>query len=336
MCDTAPVSEAVSVSEAGVRTPLVARLTPASDALSLSVVVPAWNEAFRLPALLTALKDHVDADRTEIIVVDDGSEDGTAAVARSAGDWAPHLNVISHTENRGKGAAVRTGVHAATSPVIGFVDADNATDLEAIQGMIDGLGGDVAAVFGSRHAPGSSVNGSPALRGVMGRVFNHMVRLSAGTTIRDTQCGAKVFQGPAARLAFGLAGVDGFAFDVEVLRLLLMLGFRIEEYPVTWNYVHGTKIRLLTPLRMLRDILSVRARSTPVKIPAIETNWAESVAVLADPLHAGVTLRPGDPCVILCPGVDPGEVQQLGDRVRSAGLWAEVSTRSLTDVRKTS
>lgn len=330
VCDTAAVSEEAA------RVPLVVRLASPSEGLALSIIVPAWNEAFRLPAVLTALQDHVDPATTEIIVVDDGSDDGTDQVARRSGDWAPHLKVISHATNRGKGAAVRTGVHAAAAPVIGFVDADNATDLDALPGMIARLNNQCAAVFGSRHMTGATVNGSPALRGLMGRVFNHLVRLSAGTTIRDTQCGAKVFTGPPARLAFGLAGVDGFAFDVEVLRLLLLTGFSVDEHPVSWNYVHGTKIRFLTPLRMLRDILSVRARPAPSEVPAIETNWSDAVAAIADPLHSGTTLRAADPCVILCPGIDPGEVQQLADRIRTAGLWAEVSKRSLTDVRMTS
>lgn len=315
------------------RTVLVSHARWTGERPEISIVVPAYNEAFRLPALLSSLQQHCDAATTQIIVVDDGSTDATVEVAEQAGEWAPHLQVISHSTNQGKGAAVRTGVRAAAAPVVGFVDADNATDLAALAPMVDALDANVAAVFGSRHADGSSVTGSPKLRGMMGRVFNHIVKLSAGTAIRDTQCGAKLFQGPVARLAFALVHTNGFAFDVEVLRLLLTMGFDVHEFPVKWHYVHGTKIKLATPFRMLVDIAKVRARSGWSDMPAIDTNWSEAVAGLADPLWAGTELRPGDPCTILCPGIDAGEVRQTADRLRQAGLWADVTTRSLTDVR---
>jgi len=242
---------------------LVARPSRNDVAIGLSIIIPAYNEVYRLPAALQALRHHVDPTTTEIIVVDDGSDDETSAVARRGGEWAKHLVVIRHEQNQGKGAAVRTGVAAARGDVIGFIDADNATDLAALAPMIDALSPTVAAVFGSRHAPGSEVTGSPAIRGLMGRVFNHVVKAAAGTTIRDTQCGAKVFSAPAARLAFSATAIDGFAFDVEILRRLLAMGFGVIEYPVKWHYVHGTKIQLTTPLLMLRDIARIRlARTT--------------------------------------------------------------------------
>jgi len=306
------------------------------DRPDLSIVVPAYNEAFRLPALLSSLQQNCDAATTEIVVVDDGSTDATVRIATEAGKWAPHLKVVSHSTNEGKGAAVRTGVRNSAGSVIAFVDADNATNLVALGPMIDQLGGNLGAVFGSRHATGSAVTGSPMLRGMMGRVFNHVVKFSAGTAIRDTQCGAKAFQGPVARLVFPMVQTNGFAFDVEVLRLLLNLGFDVHEFPVEWHYVHGTKIRLLTPLRMLRDIAKVRTRSKWPDIPAIDTNWSEAVTALADPLEIDAALRPGDPCRILCPAVDAGEVRQTADFLRQAGLWADVTSVPFTDARNSS
>lgn len=270
--------------------------------------MPAYNEAFRLPVVLDALRHHVAAATTEIVIVDDGSSDATGDVARRAGDWVSHLVVLRHEVNRGKGAAVRTGVAAARGDVIAFVDADNATDLDALAPMVAALGPNVAAVFGSRHAPGSSVTGAPAIRGVMGRVFNHVVRVAAGTSIRDTQCGAKVFRGAAARAAFGPATVDGFAFDVEVLRRLLTMGLGVVEYPVDWHYVHGTKIRFSSPMRMLRDIARIRMARSSGPFLYIDCEWCEKLDVVADPLDVGQRIEAGRPTRILLPfGADPAD-----------------------------
>ena len=240
----------------------VVRPAPWSDDESarpeLSVVIPAYNEQQRLPAVLASLEDHVDAATTEVIVVDDGSTDGTVRMAKRHGSWSPHLRILEHGHNRGKGAAVRTGVLAARGRLVAFVDADNATDLSALAPMCAAIRGDVGAVFGSRHAPGSQVTGSPPVRGVMGRVFNHVVRWAAGTTISDTQCGAKVFWAPAARAVFADVEIDGFAFDVELIGRFQQLGIEIVEHPVSWHYMAGTKIRLLTPLQMLVDIARLR------------------------------------------------------------------------------
>ena len=280
---------------------LVARPSRNDVAIELSIIIPAYNESFRLPVALDALRHYVDATSTEIIVVDDGSADETVTAARRSGDWAKHLVIIEHPTNLGKGAAVRTGVAAARGDVIAFIDADNATDLGALAPMIAALGPNVAAVFGSRHAPGSSVTGAPAIRGLMGRVFNHVVQAAAGTTIRDTQCGAKVFHAPAARLAFAGAGVDGFAFDVEILRRLLAMGLGVIEYPVTWHYVHGTKIRMTTPVKMLRDIARIRLSRDVGTPPHIDTTYANDLASITDVLRPTSMPATGQPCRIAAP-----------------------------------
>ena len=290
---------------------LVARPSRRDVAIELSVIIPAYNEAFRLPVALDALRHHVDPTSTEIIVVDDGSTDDTGAVARRSADWAKHLAVLEHDTNRGKGAAVRTGVAAARGDVIAFIDADNATDLKALAPMIAALGSNVGAVFGSRHAPGSSVSGSPAIRGVMGRVFNHVVQLAAGTSIRDTQCGAKVFRAPVARLAFADAAVDGFAFDVEILRRLLAMGVGVVEYPVTWHYVHGTKIRPLTPLRMLRDIVRIRLATRSGTPPFVNTTYRKELADLVDPFAIEPLPREGIACRVALPFDDAAILERL-------------------------
>lgn len=294
-------------------------------AIELSIIIPAYNEAFRLPVALDALRHHVDATATEIIVVDDGSSDDTANVARRSADWAKHLVVLEHESNRGKGAAVRTGVGAARGDIIAFIDADNATDLRALRPMVAALSDNVSAVFGSRHAPGSSVSGAPAIRGLMGRVFNHVVQLAAGTSIRDTQCGAKVFHGPAARLAFAGAAVDGFAFDVEILRRLLAMQLGVIEYPVTWHYVHGTKIRLTTPLRMLRDIAKIRFAGDRGVPPYIDGEYAEAVRAIADPLDGTTQLAVGGPCRVALPFESAAAFEAaLSAQPQQAASWTQL------------
>lgn len=293
------------------RTLLVARPSRNDVAIETSVVIPAFNEAFRLPVALDALRHGVDPTTTEIIVVDDGSTDGTAEVARRSGDWAKHLVVITHEVNQGKGASVRTGVQAARGDVIAFIDADNATDLAALEPMIAALGPNVHAVFGSRHAPGSVVSGAPRFRGVMGRLFNHVVRRAAGTSISDTQCGAKVFQGAAARLAFADARVNGFAFDVEILRRLLAMGLGVVEYPVNWHYVAGTKIRVLTPLKMVRDILRIRLARRDRTPITIDAPYRAELASMVDPLHGSAHPQPGDAARIAVPFLETAEAADV-------------------------
>ena len=301
---------------------LVTRPRQEDDQIELSIVIPAYNEAFRLPVALDALRHHVDLSSTEILVVDDGSSDETAAVAKRASDWAPHLVVVRHEHNQGKGAAVRTGVGRARGRVIAFIDADNATDLDALAPMVAALGPTVGAVFGSRHVPGSSVTGSPAIRGLMGRVFNHIVKFAAGTSISDTQCGAKVFRASAARLAFAGTSIDGWAFDVEVLRRLLSMGCGVIEYPVNWHYVHGTKIRFSTPLRMLRDIARIRVTRSPLPPRYIDTTYHASLATMVDPLRDGVVPTDGAPCRIIVPNDTVGA---LREQLMTLGLPATVS-----------
>jgi dolichyl-phosphate beta-glucosyltransferase len=262
----------------------VARPEARNDTIELTVVVPAWNEALRLPILLASLVDHVDVASTEVLVVDDGSEDRTVEVARGFESSLPHLRVIEHGTNHGKGAAVRTGVLQARGRLVAFVDADDATDLSSLRPMCDAIVGPVGAVFGSRHVDGSVVSGSPPIRGLMGRVFNHVVRVAAGTNISDTQCGAKVFRTSVAAIVFADSTVDGFAFDVEILRRLMDLEVEVVEHPVRWSYVSGSKIQLVTPIRMLTDIARLRFGRSRFEPASVTCSFAPELLAFAEPL----------------------------------------------------
>lgn len=314
MCQTRPVTgpqPRLFVLRAGGR---------AAEGLRTSIVVPAYNEAERLPRLLAGLAktDTGADDRTEIIIVDDGSTDETVPAAERAGSWSPNLRVIGHPTNRGKGAAVRTGVMAARGDIVAFLDADNATDLAALGPMCTAIAGQVGAVFGSRHAPGATVHGSPPIRGVMGRVFNHVVRIAAGTSISDTQCGAKVFWAPAARVVFAASEIDGFAFDVDVLRRLMALGVGVVEYPVDWHYVAGTKIGPLTPLSMLRDIAVIRARTHRLERSGVDCLDSPELRAIADPIVPRDDLVDGQRCRVV--PVAPESERAVADALCEAGV----------------
>lgn len=236
----------------------------------LSVVIPAYNEASRLPGTLRAVAAYLDAQPfpSEVIVVDDGSTDGTAAVAsQSLPDRRVH---ILRERHRGKGAAVRAGMLAARGARVLFTDADLAVPIEETGRLLALLDAGYAVVIGSREGAGATREGEPAFRHVMGRVFNRLVRILAVPGIDDTQCGFKLFRAdavaailPRLRLYGGDApevhGARVTGFDVEVLVIARRQGFRIREAPVRWRYGAQSKVRpLADTFWNLRDILRVR------------------------------------------------------------------------------
>lgn len=221
--------------------------------MDLSIVIPAYEEANRLPNALPGLLAAVDARRTEIIVVDDGSSDDTASVARHWLSGLPHARVL-RIAHRGKGAAVRAGVAHAAGDAVLYTDADMATDPEAIPRLVAAL--DTADVaIGSRAVAGSTTERAPLPRVVMGRGFNRLVRLATGLPWRDTQCGFKGFRAPVAHRLFDLSRVDGYAFDVELLALADSLGYRVVELPIQWRGVSGSHVRpLVDSARMIAGL----------------------------------------------------------------------------------
>jgi hypothetical protein len=233
--------------------------TGGAPAPELSIVVPAYNEEDRLPGLLDALGTHLDPSTNEIIVVDDGSTDATSEIARRALAHVPRAQVLRLPQNRGKGGAVRAGVHATKGRVVVYMDADFATDLTSLEPLVRGL--DHADVsIGSRAHDDSVVRGSRLNRTIMGRTFNRVTRQLTGFDHLDTQCGFKAFRRPVAKLLFASSTVDGFAFDVEILHLAHELGLRVVETPVQWEHVDGSKIRPWSDsYRMLADTLRTTA-----------------------------------------------------------------------------
>ncbi len=229
----------------------------------LSIVIPAFNEEDRLERSLPLVRRYCRRawPSHEVIVVDDGSTDGTSeVVSRLAGEWK-NLGLRVLERNRGKGYATRTGVLAARGEWILCTDADLSMPIEQVERFL-ARGGEHPVVIGSRVIPGALALRPPPLhRTVMGRVFNWMVRALVGGNHLDTQCGFKLFRRDAARAIFSRLEVEGFAFDVEVLYLADLLGYTVCEVPVSWQDQDHSTMRLFSdPPRMFLDILKIRLR----------------------------------------------------------------------------
>ena len=226
----------------------------------VSIVVPALNEAQRLQRTLPQLRDFLAAwPSVEMIIVDDGSSDGTAGVAGRELEGFDHT-VIRLPWHQGKGAALRVGVAAARGERIVLMDADLAAGLENLAELLAGLDTHDIAV-GSRHLPESQIDYDNQVRAVCSKWFGRYVRAITRIEVSDTQCGFKAFRSDAAKMLFHLAENGGFAMDVELLGLARLLGYSVTEVPISWTDRPGSKVKLLRdPLKMAIDVLRLHAR----------------------------------------------------------------------------
>lgn len=220
--------------------------------LSLSVVIPAYNEAHRLPATIETVAGYL-AGRCrewEIVVVDDGSTDGTAALLAARAD-GERLIVCRLERNRGKGAAVRAGVARCRHDYVLVTDADLSTPISALDTLWRALqGADVA--IGSRAVDRSLVvRAQPRYRTALGRLFNRLARALRLTPFADTQCGFKLWRREAARQVFARSRIDGFAFDVESLLIARKLGCRVAEAAVPWSNDPDSRVCLFPHLLLV-------------------------------------------------------------------------------------
>jgi dolichyl-phosphate beta-glucosyltransferase len=225
---------------------------------SLSIVLPCLDEAERLPGTLAAYLAHFPPTRAEVelIVVDDGSTDGTTAIADQIAAADPRVRVVRTPHNHGKGYAVRIGIQAAQGELVVFTDADGSYGPEQMERVVAALERAPVAI-GARL--GSQPGGGSPLRRLASPVFNRVMRLLLGLPFSDTQCGLKGFRRDAAEALFQRARVDGFAFDAEALLVARRLGLEVVEVPVTAEERQGSKVRLRGDvLAMLADVWKVR------------------------------------------------------------------------------
>lgn len=236
----------------------------------LSVVIPAYNEAERLPSTLQAIDNFLSTQpySSEVIIADDGSTDHTAAIASEYEMAAATCQVLA-LPHRGKAAAVRRGILSANGRVIMFTDADLSTPMFYLEHLLEALNGSASIAIGSREGEGARRVGEPFYRHAMGRIFNALVRLIAVPGINDTQCGFKAFKSNVAHELFSAArlhtadrhvtGPRVTGFDVEILYLARKRGYDIVEIPVEWTHAAGSKVAPLgDSVRMFADVLRVR------------------------------------------------------------------------------
>lgn len=244
---------------------------------SLSVVVPFFNEMHRIDQTLSDIIG-LAGNGVQVVLVDDGSTDGTTDVLRRA-CGADGIQFVALSSNRGKGAAVRAGVAKTSGTHVVFMDADLATDLNDLPRLRAALD-DADIAIGSRSVATAELTEATRVRSWMGGCFNRAVRAATGLDLLDTQCGFKAFRGDAARSLFAQSQVDGFAFDVEILMLARESGMRIVEVPVRWTEVRGSKVRFaVDPLKMLCDLIRIRRRtSSAAGLPTDDLGWSDPVS----------------------------------------------------------
>lgn len=247
-------------------------------AVRLSVVVPAYREEARIGTsvarIRTELADLDEAGELEIVVVDDGSPDGTADAARAAGAD----QVVVQPRNRGKGAAVRAGMAAATGRTVAFTDADLAYAPHQILPMLDAVEAGWDVVIGNRHDNDSTtLVGTSPLRSFGSRVVNMATNLLLLGNYRDTQCGCKAFRADVGKVVLGLGRVDGFAFDIEILHLVERYGLSLKEVPV--EVVNSDT----STVRAVRDGLGVGLDILRIRRIARRGGYPPAVHSLPDP-----------------------------------------------------
>jgi len=226
----------------------------------LSIIIPAYNEESRLPDTLQQITNFLDTQAypAEVLVVENGSQDCTLAIAQEFSQRIPYIQAI-HEDGRGKGLAVRRGMLSARGEYRFICDADLSMPIQQVNCFIPPLLTDLDVAIGSREATGSVRYNEPQYRHLTGRLFNTVVRWLALPGLQDTQCGFKCFRGAVAEKIFPLQTITGWSFDVEVLFIARQHGYRIAEVPIPWYFSPNSKVRILHDLFQVgKDLLAIR------------------------------------------------------------------------------
>lgn len=251
---------------------------------ALSIIIPAYNEETRIGPTLDRILEFLQSASysAEVIVVDDGSKDDTAAVvARRIEEYkdAGHiLRVLTNTPNRGKGYSVRRGVSEALGDVILFTDADLSSPITEAPKLIDPIvAGRADVTFGSRALNRELIGvHQPFMREFGGKVFNLFMRTITGLKFKDTQCGFKAFRRESARPVFALQRIERFGFDPEVLYIARKQGNRLLEIPVEWNHCEGGELQ--SKLNYMRDSMNMFADLVRIRLNDITGHYSDSPA----------------------------------------------------------
>ncbi|MFN6105033.1 MAG: glycosyltransferase [Planctomycetaceae bacterium] len=258
----------------------------------LTVVIPAYNEEQRLPQTLQGLQDYLSRWGVDyrVIVVDDGSSDGTSELVS---DWGRYFSIVRQP-NGGKGSAVRRGMLQATGRIVAFPDADLPYDLDALRNGYDQIyDHSVEVVFGARDLRESTTTVSRRLgRQIAHEVFRQCMRVLVSREVGDTQCGLKIFGRRAAREVFSRCVINGFAFDAEVVYLTHALGLSFSRIPVTLVNEYASTISLSRhALPMLGDVLAMRWRALTGRMRLDSPLLPEETMVVETPVVDVLTER---------------------------------------------
>jgi len=230
--------------------------------LELSLIIPAYNEERLMASTLQVLEKYLEAHHPdyEILVVDDGSRDGTGKVVEEIASAQPRLRLLSQPHNLGKGYAIQRGVLESRGDLILFMDADLPYQLDAVDTMLEALHASHPVVIGSRHLEGSEIREVPPLRFFAGQAFSLLVGLLMFPGIHDTQCGLKGFRAEAGRNIFQRLTIGKFGFDVEVLYIARKLGYTILPVPVRMTgFRYDSRVNVLRDSgRMFLDLFRIR------------------------------------------------------------------------------
>ena len=229
--------------------------------MELSVVVPCFNEVLRLPASLRKAEAYLEGrgGTFELLLVDDGSSDGTPGLIRGAASAKDHVRGVFLPANRGKGRALAEGIAQSRGERVLISDADFSVPIEELPKLEAAIEAGASVAIGSRAKPGAREVDQPVHRRLMGKSFNLLVQGLLLPGLWDTQCGFKLFEGNLARELFCRLGTDGFAYDVEILFLAKKSGNRISEVPVRWINSPTSRVQAIRHSReMLSDLLRIR------------------------------------------------------------------------------
>lgn len=247
------------------RPPLIPNEPGAS--IELSIVIPAYNEARDLEASLRSVTRYLDSLPfvSELIVVDDGSTDGTDAILERCRSARPSLRVLRNPSNLGKGESVRRGMLSAQGRYVFFMDADLSVPVDELTGALAALtAGGHGVLIGSRRVRGARIEGpQPVVRIWLGLVFTSLARLLLSPAIVDFTCGFKGFRREDARRLFSLQTCADWAFDAEVLYLARLLGTPVLQHPVRWRHRRSSRVRFPRDIyRSLTSLVRIRMRSS--------------------------------------------------------------------------
>jgi glycosyltransferase involved in cell wall biosynthesis len=227
-----------------------------------SIVIPGYNESARIAATLERVLCYVQAQGwdAEIIFVNDGSRDNTAAIVRGFAQRTARVQVVENPGNRGKGYSVRNGMRQAAGEILLFTDADLSSPIEEAPKLFAALAGGADVAIGSRWLRSDvQTQRQPWYRQLFGRLFNVVLRIVLGLNYADTQCGFKAFSRRAAQKIFACQKIERWGFDAELLFLAKKFHFKVAEIPVAWAHSSGTRMNYFRDgIRMVWEMLKVR------------------------------------------------------------------------------